>query len=143
MQGGRGNSVLIGGSGDDMISGGPGNDIIRGGGGDDTLSGGAGNDTFVYTSLADCGTGQELIGDFGMGTSRGTDVLDLSQLLRSFPGYNGTIAFSGGYLRFDHPNGSAGTVVQVDSDGGGNHWTTVVTLGGVTLNPSDVTQYVV
>ncbi|MBK4734369.1 cadherin domain-containing protein [Noviherbaspirillum pedocola] len=143
MQGGRGDSVLIGGSGDDAISGGPGNDVIRGGGGDDTLSGGVGNDTFVYTSLADCGTGQELIGDFGMGASRGTDVLDLSQLLRSFPGYNGTIAFSGGSLRFDHPAGSNSTVVQVDPDGGGNHWTTVVTLGGVTLNPSDVTQYVV
>jgi Ca2+-binding RTX toxin-like protein len=142
LMGGRGDSVLIGGSGDDQITGGPGKDIIRGGGGDDVLSGGAGDDAFVYTSLADAGTGKEVIADFDKGGLHGKDVLDVSQLLRSLPGYNGTIAFSGGYLRFDTSD-HVNTVVQVDPDGGGNHWTTLVTLAGTTLNPSDVTQYVV
>jgi Ca2+-binding RTX toxin-like protein len=142
MWGGRGDSVLIGGSGNDNILGGPGNDIIQGGAGDDVLTGGAGNDTFVYTSLADAGTGQEVIDDFSRGGSHGKDVLDLSQVLHGFSGYNGTIAFSGGYLRFDTSN-HVDTVVQVDPEGGGKHWTTLVTLQGTILTPADVTQYVV
>jgi Ca2+-binding RTX toxin-like protein len=142
MWGGRGDSVLIGGSGSDVISGGPGNDTIRGGAGDDVLTGGGGNDTFVYTSIADAGTGHDVIADFSRSGAHGKDILDLSQLLRSFQGYNGTIAFSGGYLRFDTSN-HVDTVVQVDPEGGGKHWTTLVTLQGTLLNPTDVSQFVV
>jgi Ca2+-binding RTX toxin-like protein len=143
LYGGGGNDTLSGGAGDDDIDGGPGNDIISGGPGDDRLTGGAGNDTFVFSSLADRGTGHDVITDFSKGGALGgSDVLDLSQMLRSLPGYNGTIAFSGGYLRFDTSD-HVNTVVQVDPNGGGRNWVTVVTLLQATLNPSDLSHYIV
>jgi Ca2+-binding RTX toxin-like protein len=143
LVGGAGNDVLSGGAGNDNIDGGPGDDLISGGPGDDLLTGGRGNDTFVYSSLADRGTGQDVITDFSLGGALGgSDVLDLSALLRSFPGYNGTIAFSGGYLRFDSSD-HANTVVQVDPDGGGKHWQTLVTLSQTILTPADLSHYVV
>jgi Ca2+-binding RTX toxin-like protein len=142
LQGGAGDDDLNGGAGDDILNGGAGDDTLYGGAGDDTLYGGAGNDTYVYSTLADRGSGQEIVGDFSKGGSHGTDVLDLSQLLHTFAGYNGTIAFSGGYLRFDTSD-HANTVVQVDPNGGGKNWITLVTLMGNTLTPADFSQYVV
>jgi len=44
------------------------------------------------------------------------------RLLDTFAGYNGSNAFTGGYLHFQASG--ANTIVQVDSDGGGNSYVT-------------------
>ena len=68
-----GNDQLLGGSGADRLSGGAGADTLAGGAGADRLTGGAGADHFVYSSLAEAGAGNDLIGDF----QGGIDVIDL------------------------------------------------------------------
>jgi hypothetical protein len=130
-----GDQLQYGTSGDDLISGGAGNDILIGGAGDDVLAGGLGNDTFDYNLLTDHGATGDVVTDFSKSGSNGTDVLDLHDLLQGFAGYDGTNAFTGGYLQFT----AAGqdTVVQVDSTGGGDSFVTLVTLNNVLLVPSD------
>jgi Ca2+-binding RTX toxin-like protein len=146
-----GHLSLFGGSGNDTLAGGGTSDLIRGGGGNDMLSGGAGGDTFDYNALSDRGTTGDTITDFtkepirGHGNyarvSVGADVLDVSDLLDTFAGYNGSNAFTGGYLHFQASG--ANTIVQVDSSGGGNGYVTLVTLNDVKLTTADTDNYVV
>ena len=68
-------------------------------------------------------------------------MLDVSDLLDTFAGYNGANAFTGGYLHFQAAG--ANTIVQVDSDGGGNGYVTLATLSNVTLTQADTDNYVV
>jgi hypothetical protein len=68
-------------------------------------------------------------------------VLNVHDLLGGFSGYNGSNAFSGGYLNFQNTGGN--TVVQMDADGGGNSYTTLVTLQHVTLTTANTDNYVV
>ena len=68
-------------------------------------------------------------------------MLDVSDLLDTFAGYDGTNAFTGGYLRFFASG--ANTLVQVDSDGGGNGYVTLATLTAVTVTAADTDNYVV
>jgi len=137
--GGAGSDTLIGGAGNDILQGGAGNDTLIGGAGDDTFRGGAGRDVFQYETLADAGTGKDLITDFSVGSSG--DVLNVHDLLSGSPGYNGSNAFSGGYLNFGHVG--INTIVQVDADGGGNNFHTLVTLQNVTLTAANTDNYVV
>jgi Ca2+-binding RTX toxin-like protein len=134
-----GNLVLIGGAGNDSLVGGAGNDTLRGGGGNDTLTGGGGSDVFVYAAIGDRGTIGDRITDFATGI--GGDILDLRDLLDGFAGYDGSNAISGGYLRFQASG--ANTVVQVDIDGGGDGFQTLVTLAGVTMTAADTANYLV
>jgi Ca2+-binding RTX toxin-like protein len=130
-----GDQLQYGTSGDDLISGGAGNDILIGGAGDDVLAGGLGNDTFDYNLITDHGATGDVVTDFSKSGSNGTDVLDLHDLLQGFAGYDGTNAFTGGYLQFTAAGEN--TVVQVDSTGGGDSFVTLVTLNNVLLVPSD------
>jgi VCBS repeat-containing protein len=134
-----GNLVLLGGGGADSLVGGAGSDTLRGSGGNDTLTGGAGSDVFDYDALADRGTAGDRITDFATGA--GGDVLDLADILDSFAGYDGTNAISGGYLRF--AASGANTLVQVDSDGGGNSFVTLATLNNAAMTVADTANYVV
>ena len=110
----------IGGSGSDTIIGNEFGNRIEGGDGADTITGGAGSDTFVYTDAADAG---DTIADFAAGV--GGDVVDISALLASF-GYAGADAFADGFVRTVQSGTSM--LVQVDGDGGGDGFTTLVVM---------------
>jgi len=131
------NHAIVGGSGNDVLTGGAGSDALIGGGGNDTLTGGGGQDFFVYQNIADRGTTGDTIADFTKGA--GGDVLQLHDLLQTFSGYNGTNAFSGGYLQF--VQSGSNTVVQVDANGGGDSYVTLATLTNQLLTQADTQNY--
>ena len=139
LSGGAGNDILRAGDGNDVLLGGIGRDLLDGGAGDDVTTGGTGKDTFHFDLLSDAGTGLDTVTDFTKGASG--DVLDVHDLLSGLAGYNGTNAFSGGFLNFQASGGD--TVVQVDADGGGNSYQTLVTLQHVTLTAADTQNYTV
>lgn len=126
------NDRLLGGKGNDLISGGAGNDYISGGVGADTLIGGTGSDRFAYLNINESG---DTILDFAAG--KGGDVIDLSAMALRY-GWKGDL-FAGGYVRFVQSGANA--LVQVDTDGGGNGYSTLATLNGVSssaLTPDNV-----
>ena len=86
--------------------------VLQGRGGADTLYGGGGNDRFVLESGS-----IDHIMDYGKG-----DVVDVSMVLNLASGIN---PLSGGYLRVT----TAG-LVQVDTNGGADNWTTLGTVNG-------------
>ena len=129
-------NLLIGNDHNNTLNGGAGNDTLEGGGGNDTFTGGLGADTFLFESLADATTGK--VTDFTRGA--GGDVLNVHDLLAGFSGYDGTNAFSGGYLEFSASGSN--TVVKVDADGGGDNFQTLVTITKVTLTETDTANYV-
>jgi Ca2+-binding RTX toxin-like protein len=135
MRGEGGNDALHGGAGHDYLLGEAGNDTLDGGTGIDRLTGGAGVDSFVYNSITDAG---DLVLDFVAGA--GGDNMDISTLLASF-GYAGADAFADGYVRT--AQSGADTLVQVDSDGGGNGFTTLTTLLNVDETTIDATNWIV
>ncbi|HVM85868.1 MAG TPA: FG-GAP-like repeat-containing protein [Candidatus Binatia bacterium] len=125
--GNSGDNLITGNAGKNTLMGLDGADTIAGGGGDDRLSGGLGTDSFVYDHLSDRGTGKEVITDF----SKGEDTLNLHGLLTEI-GATGD-PFANGYLNL-HVDAKGNTVVQVDADGGGNKYVTLVTIQGVALD---------
>ena len=141
LSGGAGNDTLTGGAGNDVLTGNAGNDILTGGAGNDRLTGGLGNDVFDFNGIADRGTTGDTIVDFSRSGANGVDVLNLHDLLLTFPGFNGGNAFSGGYLQFDTSSGTS-TTVRVDASGGANSYVTLVTLTGALLQQADTTNYV-
>ena len=94
-------------SGRDTITGTAGDDVINGGEGADTITTGTGRDVLVYSSIRD---GLDTITDFAPGSDR----IDLSALLTSI-GVQADQALSQGVVRLVAT--SAGTQVQIDSDG--------------------------
>jgi VCBS repeat-containing protein len=106
---------INGGKGNDTINGGAGNDVILGGPGNDALDGGAGVDVFKWV-LADKGTAgtpaTDTVANFG--TTAGTDVLDLRDLLTG-ENHNNTVNLQN-YLHFE--KSGADTVVHISSSGG-------------------------
>jgi Ca2+-binding RTX toxin-like protein len=121
--------------GNDILIGAGGNDTLNGGAGADILQGGAGSDMFDFDALVDAG---DIIVDF----NKDEDVLDLHDLLGTFAGYNGTNAFTGGYLQFEQSGSN--TLVHVDSDGFGfaNPFETLATLNGVLLSSADTDSFI-
>jgi Ca2+-binding RTX toxin-like protein len=128
--GNGGNNHIHGNDGANALNGAGGDDLLFGGLGDDRLTGGEGKDTFDYDHLAERGTGKEVITDFN--TAQG-DVLDISDLLSDL----GVVddPFAEGFLHLSQSGGN--TLVQIDADGGGNKFVTLVTLQGVTLQDDD------
>ncbi len=100
------------------IVGNSGANVLEGKGGADVLTGGAGNDTFILSSTALQGPGNiDAITDYGKG-----DLVDVGQILNVAAGTN---VIAGGYLRV-----TTSGLIQVDTDGGGDHWTTLSTING-------------
>jgi Ca2+-binding RTX toxin-like protein len=129
-------NIITGNDGKNVLSGLVGNDTLIGGKGDDTLTGGDGADTFAYHDIADRGTGKEIITDF----SKTDDVLDFADLFTGGGPADAASAFSGGFLKLDHPvNGD--TVVSIDVDGGGNNFVTLVTLKTINVTTADTTCF--
>jgi len=84
----------------------------------------------------------KLIDNFTKGA--GGDVLNLHDLLSSVSAPHDVTAFSGGFLRFLDSNGAAAggdTLVQVDSNGGGDSFVTLATLTGQLLAQADSANY--
>ncbi len=125
INGKSGNDLLRGGAGNDTLLGAAGNDILIGGADDDILTGGSGYDGFVYQALSDKGTTGDIITDF----SQSQDQLVLTNLFKSL-GYSASNPISDGYLRFVQSGSS--TQVQLDSNGGADDFTTLVTLNNFT-----------
>ncbi|HYE44700.1 MAG TPA: calcium-binding protein, partial [Caulobacter sp.] len=138
--GGTGNFVLDGGAGADRF-------VLAAMSGTTVARGGTENDRFEVSSsaLITTGTGVDLVrleSNFGAGAivtvedfvaGAGGDRLDLGAFMAArFTGWDGiTDPMSTGHLRVT-PHASNGVLVQVDLDGGGNSWTTVLHLKGVT-----------
>jgi len=131
LTGNAGANYLEGGAGLDILVGGAGDDFLYGGTGTDTLTGGLGADIFHYEALAE-GSNLETITDFTVGV--GGDMLDLGDLLDTLNNYDGTNAFSGGYLEFDVASDPGNTIVKIDSDGGADSFQVLVTLTGISLD---------
>lgn len=131
---------------DGVVNGSAGNDILVGAryesttfvgnDGDDIMFGGDFSDTFDFNALTDRGS----TGDVIVGFQKGSDNLDLHDLLVTLGGYDGSNAFGGGYLRFEDSNGN--TLVQVDGDGGGDSFETLATVLGVQLDSSDTGDFI-
>ncbi|MGQ3892586.1 beta strand repeat-containing protein, partial [Legionella sp. CNM-4043-24] len=132
---------IVGGSGNDTLSGNSAKNALIGGGGDDILTGGADRDTFDYNALSDRGTGNEVITGFNTSAFIG-DILDLRDLLNTFSGYNGSNAFSAGYIVFQASG--ADTIVLADADGsaGAGAAVTLVTLTNATLLSTNTSNLV-
>ncbi|WP_415715755.1 DUF5801 repeats-in-toxin domain-containing protein [Roseibium sp.] len=116
----------------DTLSGGLEDDYLIGGLGADNLTGGAGNDTYVWDSLSEVG---DTITDFDVSSDGDADDdrLDLGALLDDVFGGSGAMvaeAVATGYVRVTQ-SGVDPAVVEVDSDGGGDSWTTVTDLTGL------------
>lgn len=130
------NLTLAGGSGNDVLVGDGGADRLTGGAGNDLLTGGASGDTFVYQALSDRGTTGDVITDFSKAQG---DVLNLHDLLTTLAAPHNSGAF-GNYVQF--LQSGSDTVVQVDSDGGGDSWATLATLTNQLLDQANSANYV-
>ncbi|MGH6803080.1 MAG: calcium-binding protein, partial [Methyloceanibacter sp.] len=133
--------TLNGLGGNDLLFGNGGDDTLNGGLGHDLLVGGAGSNTFDYNAGDNGAANSDVITDFTVGG--GGDVLNLHDLLDTFIGITPTThsnAFTASYLQFS--GAASDTLVQVDSNGGGDSFVTLATLTGVLLTESNTTNYV-
>jgi Ca2+-binding RTX toxin-like protein len=153
LLGGAGDDSLYGGAGADRLFGGAGNDVLQGHAGNDVYAGGHGRDTIVgsgssaFFSGAVATVGKDTIrvtaADQGLdvvfafdtdktgGLDASVDTIDLRALFDSI-GYTGSDPVADGYLRVVNRAGGEGdpgradALVQVDADGGGNSWVTLL-----------------
>jgi phospholipase/lecithinase/hemolysin len=115
---GKGALNLTGNEFNQTIIGNAGANILEGKGGADTYTGGAGKDVFVLGPAALLALGNvDRILDYGR-----DDLVDLSQILKVGAGVD---IVGGGYLRI-----TSSGFIQLDVDGGANHWVTVSTING-------------
>lgn len=115
---GKGSINLTGNDFDQRIVGNNGANLIEGKGGADVLTGGGGKDTFILSNAPLLATGNvDTITDYSKG-----DIVDVTQILNVAGGTN---VIAGGYLRV-----TSSGLIQVDVDGGGDHWTTLSTING-------------
>ncbi len=105
-------NIINGNGSRDPLTGTDSSDRIVGGTGSKTITGGAGDDQFIYTSLREVG---HRITDFTVGS----DKIVLTELLDSLVtgGYNGSDAFTDGYVRVVQGSNVNSAVVQIDRDG--------------------------
>ncbi|WP_456049104.1 beta strand repeat-containing protein [Acinetobacter larvae] len=139
---GNGNAVFNSSAGNDHFSGGAGNDIYNLGGA------GGGQDT-IYLALhnaadATGGNGSDIVNGFHVGqvaTDLNADIIDINELLSDYKGTAGLYTDSDG-VKLDYAssalhdylkvtNDGSNTSIAIDRDGGGDQFTTVLTLNGV------------
>jgi VCBS repeat-containing protein len=141
-----GDDIRVGTDADERILGLGGNDLLAGQGGDDVLEGGPGIDTLLGGPGADIFVLDAEGGDavFDLVKADG-DKLDIREVLQSASGYDGSNAFSGGFLAFETDPSGTSTLVQFDADGssGAGGSVTLATLTGVLLTQADTANYIV
>jgi Ca2+-binding RTX toxin-like protein len=120
-------------TGSNAISGGGNalNNLITGNSGANRLTGGGGRDIFDFTPGS---VAADTITDFTRGV--GGDVLGLGEVL---PGFIGGTSVVGNFIRM-LDDGAGGTEVQVNGDGIGSDFSTVVYLENVAWQASLLTQ---
>lgn len=161
MAGANGSNIQAG-SGNDTLLGGIANDLLQGEGGDDTISDGEGNDTIIGGTGADIvnlvddgdtdileyndiGEAGDIVNGFSTAAPNpggaGGDIIDLVDLLDggSFTGTTLAEAQAGGYVELLQTGSDV--EVRVDLDGGGNGYTTIVTISNV--NVADLSDNIV
>ena len=116
--------VLDGGSGADNLLGGRGIDVLIGGTGADIMDGGGQSDRFIWRA-EDLGTGVDQISNLQTTTDQ-ADILQIGDVLTGYAGGDST-----GFVQVID-DGSGNALVQVDANGGGDAWTTLVQLNGAT-----------
>ncbi len=116
-EGTNGNDTLIGTSHADQLRGSGGDDVLIGALGGDVLIGGSGADTFVIRSLAEAG---DVIADFNVAEG---DRLDLRGVL---VGYDPNTSVLSNFVTTHEDDGA--TIVAVDANGTGTHFTDLATL---------------
>lgn len=144
IRGGAGNDRLFGEAGNDTLVGGDGDDVLVGGLGRDVMAGGNGSDDFVFTAVAEMGTGvnRDVIRDF----RAGIDDIFLNQIDANGAAAGNTafifLAASGsqftgraGELRWERGGGV--TLVEGDTDGDGVADFQIELTGNVNLTAGD------
>ena len=124
LDGKDGNDTLDGGSGNDRLDGGKGNDILIAGAGRDKLDGGKGADQFVFKFVDDS---IDTVTEF---TTKGSDQDQLvlaNTIFENFTGHDAADLVAAGFLRAQAISGGH-TEVQVDLDGGGDHFVTLAVI---------------
>jgi Ca2+-binding RTX toxin-like protein len=124
LSGGSGADTLAGGTGRDTLTAGSGDDVLIGGPGGDVLTGADGADLFVFLAIGDRG---DRITDFDAAAG---DRVDLCRMMPVAAGSDWASLSEGGYARLTE--GTAGAVLWVDTNGGGDRWTSLVTFSGRT-----------
>ena len=120
---GRGGAdTLTGAAGDDTLSGGGGRDVLIGGAGADSLTGGAGADRFAFQGL---GEGRDVVTDFAATSG---DRLDVTAIFGAGPHTQAEL-LAGGFVAFQDQ--ADGLHLLVDANGGGDAWTDLVVLKGL------------
>ncbi len=120
-----GDDNLRGDGGNDQLFGGDGADFLDPGKGTDTITGGAGIDTYNFDKEDEFDG--DVITDFVAGV--GGEALDLAGLFNAI-GYSGTTPVADGYIAFEQSGSD--TLVKLDPDGGGDGYTSTLTLQNVT-----------
>ena len=125
--------VIDGSYGSDLILGGPGGDIMLGSGASEFTAARAGNDLFVYTGMVDAGDHI-----WGFDTRPGdTDGIDLRALFDNI-GYSALTPRLNGFMSVTQGATPTDAVVSIDTNGGGDSYSVLVTLHGV--SPATLTD---
>jgi Ca2+-binding RTX toxin-like protein len=123
-----GNDNLNGGSGADLLLAGDGDDTLTGGAGNDVLSGGRGADTFYFNAGDDAAANADKVVDYSFVEN---DKIDLSGLVDTNFDPGDTVS---DFVKL--VKSGSDILVQVDVDGGADHFLTVATLVNYD-NPTD------
>ncbi|MBS0166197.1 type I secretion C-terminal target domain-containing protein [Nitrospira sp. CMX1] len=116
-------NIIQGGAGADTISAGGGADFLYGGAGADTLTGSTGGDAFIFEAATALGA-SDTITDF---STAQVDKLDVSDILSAYGPLSHAIS---DFVRITD-NGT-NSFLSVDQNGGGNSFTQIAQLSGVT-----------
>ena len=110
--------------------------VIAGEAGSTILSGSAARERFDYDSLAD---GPDTILNFD---KAGGDALDILDVLHGLAVYDGTNAFSGGFLQFVAASGNTDVMIDADGSAGAGAPVLLATLTSALLTQADTAHYI-
>lgn len=123
LLGQEGNDIIYGGDGRDYLIGDFGSDLLNGGLGMDDLYGGVGEaDTFQWTEIDM--TAEDNVMDFNAAEG---DKLDIANILSGFDAQTSAIS---DFVQITEVGSNS--LLKVDSDGGGDNFTTIATIYGLT-----------
>jgi 6-phosphogluconolactonase (cycloisomerase 2 family)/methionine-rich copper-binding protein CopC len=135
VKAGKGDDQAAGDAGNDRLIGDAGNDVLLGGAGDDQIKGGSGKDMLVYGGLTD---GTDRFTDFNVAE----DLLDLRGLFgqAQFGGVSLTARFKQ-FIRLEQVGSDTAIKVDVDGNGTGTAFQTIITLSNVAVGSVQSTNF--